>query len=78
VSLAHDIQISKKPPQKPPSEEPLNGTAINGATGKRKRDDEKDGLDGAPDAKRLAQGNGESNEPIVLDDPETGAILIDD
>lgn len=78
MSLAHDIQISKKPPQKAPSEEPLNGTAVNGTTGKRKRDDEKDGVDGAPDAKRLAQGNGESNEPIVLDDPETGAILIAD
>ncbi|CRG83886.1 ubiquitin-like 1-activating enzyme E1 B [Talaromyces islandicus] len=76
VSLAHDIQLSKKPPQKAP-EEPLNGSAVNGATGKRKRD-EQEGLDGVPDAKRLAQGNGKSNEPIVLDDPETGAILIDD
>jgi ubiquitin-like 1-activating enzyme E1 B len=76
VSLVHDVQLSKKPPQKAP-EEPLNGAAANGATGKRKRD-EKDGLDSAPDAKRLAQGNGENNEPIVLDDPETGAILIDD
>lgn len=78
MSLAHDIQLSKKPPQKAPPEEPVNGTAVNGATGKRKREDEKEGLDGAPDAKRLAQGNGQNNEPIVLDDPETGAILIDD
>ncbi|KAH8696331.1 putative ubiquitin-like activating enzyme [Talaromyces proteolyticus] len=79
VSLAEDINIPKKPRQQAPPEEHLsNGTAVNGGTAKRKRDAEEADLDGEPDAKRLAKQNGESNQPIVLDDPESGAIVIDD
>lgn len=79
VTLAKDIDIPKKPKQAPPPEEPAaNGAATNGVIGKRKRDAEEAALNGAPEAKRVAASNGDSNEPIVLDDPDTGAILIDD
>lgn len=51
---------------------------MNGAIGKRKRAAEDSVPNGEPNAKRLAATNGTDNEPIVLDDPDTGAILIDD
>jgi ubiquitin-like 1-activating enzyme E1 B len=56
----------------------VDGTATNGVIGKRKRGAEETALNGEPDAKRLAATNGTNHEPIVLDDPDTGAILIDD
>lgn len=78
ISLARDIEIPKKPKQAPVEEHAVDGTATNGVIGKRKRGAEETALNGEPDAKRLAATNGTDHEPIVLDDPDTGAILIDD
>lgn len=79
ISLAKEIEIPKKPKQAPPPAEPsVNGTATNGVIGKRKREAEEATLNGEPETKRVAASNGTNNEPIVLDDPETGAIVIDD
>ena len=78
IALARDIEIPKKPKQKPVEEAAVDGVTTNGVTGKRKRAAEETALNGEPDAKRLAATNSTSNEPIVLDDPDTGAILIDD
>jgi ubiquitin-like 1-activating enzyme E1 B len=78
ITLARDIEIPKKTKQGPVEEPAIDGTATNGVIGKRKRAAEETALNGEPDAKRLAATNGTGNEPIVLDDPDTGAILIDD
>ncbi|EEA28782.1 E1 ubiquitin-activating protein uba2 [Talaromyces marneffei ATCC 18224] len=78
VTLVRDIKIPKKPKQAPVEEPLVDGTAPNGVVGKRKRAEEETALNGEPDAKRLAATNGTNNEPILLDDPDTGAILIDD
>ncbi|KAF3400280.1 Ubiquitin-activating enzyme E1 [Talaromyces pinophilus] len=78
VTLTRDIEIPKKPKQTPVEAPAVDGTATNGVIGKRKRGAEETALNGEPDAKRLAATNGTNHEPIVLDDPDTGAILIDD
>ncbi|OKL57453.1 hypothetical protein UA08_07223 [Talaromyces atroroseus] len=74
ITLAREIDIPKKPKQVPA----VNGTITNGTIGhKRKRDAEEVALPGEPESKRVA-ADGDNNEPIVLDDPDTGAIVIDD
>ncbi|KAF4981361.1 hypothetical protein F66182_17169 [Fusarium sp. NRRL 66182] len=78
ITLARDIEIPKKPKQVPVEKPAVDGTISNGVIGKRKRAADETTLNGEPDAKRLAATNGTGNEPIVLDDPDTGAILIDD
>lgn len=70
-------EIPRKPKAPAPTEEQTNGTA---GTGKRKR-----GADEAPAengrVKRVASvsvAEGDDSHPIVLDEADGGAILIDD
>lgn len=72
------IDIPRKPKAvEPPVPEPVNGAAV---TGKRKA--EEAGLtDGDERAKRIASASvvgGDGERPIVLDEADGGAILIDD
>ncbi|KAL1985382.1 hypothetical protein VTN96DRAFT_7943 [Rasamsonia emersonii] len=80
ISLEKQIDIPKKPKQEPAAEEQVNGAALNGTTGKRKRGAEEAGLEEIQPAKRFAkaEANGDGEHPIVLDETESGAILIDD
>ena len=77
-----EIPLKPKPPAQP-SPEPAVITDGLSVTGKRKREGEDGGdaeLQNEHNAKRLASTSipdTESNEPIVLDDDEDGAILID-
>jgi ubiquitin-like 1-activating enzyme E1 B len=77
-----EIPLKPKPPVQP-SPEPAVAIDGTSATGKRKREGEGvDDLEAANEhnAKRLASTSipdTESNEPIVLDDDEDGAIMID-
>ncbi|RHZ60044.1 hypothetical protein CDV55_105789 [Aspergillus turcosus] len=78
VSLEKVIDIPRKPKApEPPVPEPVNGAAV---TGKRKA--EEAGLtDGDERAKRIASASvaeGDGERPIVLDEADGGAILIDD
>ncbi|GIK05657.1 E1 ubiquitin-activating protein uba2 [Aspergillus viridinutans] len=78
VSLEKMIDIPRKPKaREPPVPEPVNGAA---ATGKRKA--EEAGLtNGDERAKRIASApvaEGDGEHPIVLDEADGGAILIDD
>ncbi|KAF4214408.1 hypothetical protein CNMCM8980_002535 [Aspergillus fumigatiaffinis] len=78
VSLEKMIDIPRKPKERePPVPEPINGAAV---TGKRKA--EEAGLtDGDERAKRIASASvaeGDGEHPIVLDEADGGAILIDD
>ncbi|KAH1394249.1 hypothetical protein LV164_001400 [Aspergillus fumigatus] len=78
ISLEKMIDIPRKPKERePPVPEPVNGAAV---TGKRKADEA--GLtDGDERAKRVASASvveGDGEHPIVLDEADGGAILIDD
>ncbi|PKX95293.1 E1 ubiquitin-activating protein ubaB [Aspergillus novofumigatus IBT 16806] len=78
VYLEKMIDIPRKPKERePPVPEPVNGAAV---TGKRKA--EEAGLtDGDERAKRIASASvaeGDGEHPIVLDEADGGAILIDD
>ncbi|KAL1971352.1 hypothetical protein VTN77DRAFT_304 [Rasamsonia byssochlamydoides] len=80
VFLEKQIEIPRKPKQAPPAEEQIKGAALNG-TAARKRGAEEAGLEyGQERAKRFAkaEANGDGEHPIVLDEDESGAILIDD
>lgn len=90
VSLDKEIEIPRKPKAppapEPPKNEPVNGVSgpeANGIVGKRKRDAEEAELSEAEQrAKRFAKASavdGDDGEhPIVLDEAESGAILIED
>jgi ubiquitin-like 1-activating enzyme E1 B len=79
ITLANTVDIPKKPSQQPVVEpEAHDGVVANGTSTKRKRDATDAGLDEGPDVKRFAATNGDGTEPIVLDEDDTGAILIDD
>ncbi|KAF7594451.1 E1 ubiquitin-activating protein uba2 [Aspergillus hancockii] len=80
ITLEKVPQIPRKPKAPTPAEgEQLNGTS---APNSRKRDAEEAGLNnGENRAKRLASvsvANGDGSNPIVLDETQGGAILIDD
>ncbi|RJE23987.1 Ubiquitin-activating enzyme [Aspergillus sclerotialis] len=73
-------------PRKPRAPEPIPNEQVNGVpgtetvTGKRKRDAEEAGLvNGQSRAKRVAgiKENGDGSHPIVLDEDEGGAILLE-
>ncbi|KAE8356330.1 hypothetical protein BDV28DRAFT_127123 [Aspergillus coremiiformis] len=79
ITLVRVPEIARKPKAPtPPASELVNGTF----TLNRKRDAEEAGLsNGADHAKRVAStsvANGDGSHPIVLDETEGGAILIDD
>ncbi|KAL1972966.1 hypothetical protein VTN31DRAFT_6508 [Thermomyces dupontii] len=78
ISLDGDITIPPKPKQPEPATEPAaNGTANGTEAAQRKRGAEEAGMTEAqPSPKRLAKGNGDASEPIVIED-DSGAILID-
>lgn len=81
VSLEKVIDIPLKPKTPAPVSEPVNITpATEAVTGKRKA--EEAGLSNGHDrAKRVANGSatdGDGANPIVLDETDGGAILIDD
>lgn len=80
IKLTREVEIPNKPKQAAlPEESAVNGSTTNGViTGKRKRGSEEVSARDEPEVKRLAAVNGTHNAPIVLDDPDTGAILIDD
>lgn len=79
--LEKAIDIPRKPKAPEPLSEQVNGTAPEPATGKRKRDAEEVGLvNGESRAKRVAGApvDGDGSHPIVLDEADEGAILLDD
>lgn len=77
-----DIPLKPKAPTPPPEDGPEPNASDKSATGKRKRESyEADLENGDVSAKRVhsAAANGDGNtEPIVLDEADGGAILIDD
>ncbi|EAW06727.1 E1 ubiquitin-activating protein ubaB [Aspergillus clavatus NRRL 1] len=80
VALEKIIEIPRKPKEpEPPVSEPVNRTPV---LTKRKRDAEEAGLtNGDERSKRLASASvaeGDGSNPIVLDEADGGAILIDD
>ncbi|KAL2011026.1 hypothetical protein VTN00DRAFT_3744 [Thermoascus crustaceus] len=89
VSLEKEVEIPRKPKAPPAPEPPKNehvngvsGPEPNGIVGKRKRDAEEAEISEAEQrAKRFAKGyatDGDGANPIVLDEAESGAILIED
>lgn len=74
------IEIPKKPKAPEAPSEQANGTAHE-ATGTRKRNAEEAGLvNGQSRAKRIAGApiENDKSHPIVLDEADGGAILLDD
>lgn len=82
ILLEKVFDIPRRPKAPEPPSEQVNGTAPETATGKRKRDAEEAGLvNGESRAKRVAGApvtEGDGSHPIVLDEAEEGAILLDD
>ncbi|OJJ44937.1 hypothetical protein ASPZODRAFT_160466 [Penicilliopsis zonata CBS 506.65] len=83
VTLERVMDIPRKPKAAtPPPTEQVNGTtAHEPVTGKRKREAEGELSNGYERVKRVASvavGSGDGADPIVLDEADGGAILIDD
>lgn len=87
VSLEKQIDIPKKPKApaaEPPKDEHVNGVSgpdTNGVAGKRKRDAEEAEITNGQERAKRFHGNavdGDGDNPIVLDEADSGAILIDD
>jgi ubiquitin-like 1-activating enzyme E1 B len=82
VTLQGTLEIPRKPKKK--NTEPVfeDASTANGTSGlgKRKRDGEDEVMTNGHVAKKVAgeQANGDSDDLIVLDEEDSGAILIDD
>ncbi|KAJ9244783.1 hypothetical protein DTO169E5_1164 [Paecilomyces variotii] len=87
VSLEKAIEIPRKPKApapEPPKDEHVNGVSgpdTNGIAGKRKRDAQEAEITNGQERAKRFHGNavdGDGDNPIVLDEADSGAILIDD
>lgn len=78
VHLENVPEIPRKPKAPTPASEQTNGTS---GLNKRKREAEEPLTNGDDRVKRVASvsvAEGDNSEPIVLDEVDGGAILIDD